>query len=342
MANSQRAPFQFGGTCPPIPDIDDITVEVADLPDFCKFDRTVSFISVDPIPPPDPDPPLEFECPCPKSASPFVSFKTSSDCCNWTLHLDYQALASVACSPSFASCDCDECPEGDPYCCGSYIIYKNGKEILRWHCQDIPKGGSKTKSYTDGLGCAHTTLITRPISGGSISCQAYVYGEDCELTGSVERGVTGSCPPIDICVYCGGSASEEVIKRDGECTTLVTGFDIEGAKPGEIDVEKLCKDCKVKHNKGGGGCGETITVGGGSPIYVRDGMITGATLRQRGPGRIELLISKCNKGSNISNIYAGAWNFIHQTCNCDSQGDDNNSSSGGTGGGAGTGGGGGS
>jgi len=329
MSKSQREAFQFGGSCPAIPNIDDVVIDVAELPDFCKFDRTISYISIDPIPPPEPDPPLEYTCPCPESASPFVTFSKSADCCSWTLHLNYQAISAAACSPSFSACYCNECPEGDPYCCGSYTIWRNGKEITRWKCEDIPKGGVKSESYKDSGGCAHSKLIIRPWSGGSVSCQAYVFAEDCSLVGSVKDGVAGSCPQITICVYCGGeTADEDTIKKDGECVDIPISFSIAGANPGTIDLAKLCPGCTA--TQAGSGCGERIKIGETGPIYIREGMVRNVSIRQAEKGVIEFYVTRCVKGQERRS-FAGRWNFIPQTCNCgEDEGGDGGSDGGGS------------
>jgi len=253
-ANSRRA-FQFGDSCPPIPDIDDITIEIASLPDFCKFSQEISYISTDPTPPPDPAPPVEYKCPCPRADSPYVSFTSSADCCSWTLHLDYSAISMNlhSCSPSFDFCECKKNKDGI-YRCQDY-----------W-CRRLKPGSMKLIGGADSTGCPSYILIYKPVTVSTPKCKLTIEGDDCNTEGCLwtynpgeqaadKAGVKFTCEK-ELCIECQGT--------NRRCKTITYSFEFTPGEPVELDevpgLEWYRPDIPEYEVKGMGSNGKPNTV----------------------------------------------------------------------------------
>ena len=206
---AERTPFQFpeGSGCPDL-DTSGLDVELASLPEFCSFGKLVKTISFVP-PDPEPDPPISTpNCPCPSSNSEYVSFTTSQDCCDWTLHLDYAAIETSVCRTTFGFCECEYDNDAGRYVCMDSI------------CRMLPKGGA---TLVGGGGqCPHYTLVWKPFKFSAPQCEVTLEPEGgtsgtlyrLELKGCAEGDEALGDEKVDItytlnvCVKCSGQQKE--------------------------------------------------------------------------------------------------------------------------------------
>ena len=344
-STSRREPFHFpeGSGCPDF-NTESFEVQIAELPEFCTFEklvRTISFIPPDPEPAPPISPPA---CPCPKTDSKYVSFSSSQDCCSWTMHLDYTALVGDMCTPTFQDCECKKPGmNGDKWTCGWYPVYVNGVFHKHYNCDDLKPGEARFSSSTDSQGCQHSYLVWRPVESSMMSCRSVVTGGGAvDITGTQDAPKVTGTAPLQVCVYCGGAVDDKTIIEKGKCYSIGNYGGIGGGgitQPDEAKKECFCGGCKYSFVGGSTICNAAIKIGDDAdakPVYVYEGAVYDVKLKSYPKAGIKnglmFEYSRCTDGA--PKLYTtDLWELYGQQCSCEPEDEDGEGDSGGGGGG---------
>ena len=256
MSNTgRRAPFTGkSGDC------EDLSGEIealipAELPEFCKIENLVRVVTAVPGEPEKPTIPITNpSCPCPKSSSPFITFDTSEDCCDWVLKFDFEMVSDCTCEPLIEYCKCtrlengseQKCPDGHggrEWCCLDQT-FERGQ--LGYVCEFMEWGEWRvfTKTYemtcvikrdpivTKKIKCPLIRMIYKPPKSSGGNCTVRAQALHCEDEGGTfTTGVSALCSGGKLCIDCSGkqgaiSEGEDTSKMD--CVDI--GFRIsEGA-----------------------------------------------------------------------------------------------------------------